>query len=648
MERVKFCSPNDLTCGWNLKNSEKLINEYETGVRVANDINDIIELYNIKKYFENKLFLTDWTPEYIDRLEKIINKFYGIVARYVRTINDEIIMRIYDDIIFMYKEDFWGLMDKFKAYENVSEQKFQELLFSSKVHLYEVLKSKNITEHYGRIIKDYMLSESSSAKILLDKYEMKHFRQKEEMHLPKELSNKDKETILSNYIDSDEPNLNYLRLIANIQSNKDKLQISPKILLKSKRKVEEHEKQFFNDNSGMKIETSVIFSRHQEEVLSIYKEGLSTTATYSSKWIEDNLDYATLLNNFIYLFDFVDLQMRCTLVNKESEMGVFERFLLTSSQNAYVKGFAFEHKNNFSLLQMVGYYSQIFSNGIRLEEVIEWFFMEYLPNEFEAFNFRVTMPSVNSTFLEKCTNVMPALESVLKQFILYVEEGQIDFELLEIRSEHLIYKKIPSLIDKKYVYGIGEEFNTVTFLLFSDQSGLGYIDETKKTYESFFELLCSEKLKIIDFPEYNVPKIKWLIEYDYLIIDDMGSIVFQDKTLAILLYDLYKNDVIAYWKYSFDERLILNKLIEGNILEFESTLYSRPEQAYINYILNKSQFNNGLDLRNKYIHMQPFSADDEQIHEQNYYIFLRMFIITIIKLNDEFCSRLIEDDTSYT
>ncbi|GGA40578.1 hypothetical protein [Paenibacillus physcomitrellae] len=648
MERVKYYSPNDLTCGRNLKNSEILINEYESGNKEAYDINDIIELYNIKKYFDNKLYLMEWTLEDIKRFEKNISVFFGIIARYIKVITDDKISEIYDDIIFYYKDDFWELIDRFKVYEDISEQIIQELLFSSKIKLSELLKSKNIVEHYGRIIREYMLSDSSSAKLLLDKYEMKHFRQTEEIHLPKELSIEDKETTISNYIDCDQPNPNYLQLIANIQSNKDKLVISPKLILKSKKKIEEQEKEFFKDNSGMRIETSVIFASNQENVVSINNEGLSTTGTYNSNWIRDNLDYATLLNNFIYLFEYVDLQMRCTLVNKESEMGVFERHILTSSKNAYVKGFSFEHKNNFSYLQMAGYYDQLFRNGIRLEEVIEWFFVEYLSTEFGATNFRVSMPSASSTFLEKCTNVMPALESVLKQFILYIEEGHIDIELFEIRSEHLIYRNIPSLIDNKYVYGIGDEFRNVTFLLFSDQSGLGYIDETKKTYDCFFELLCNEKVKISDYPEFDTPKIEWLIKNNYLTVDEAGLIVFPNEALIILLYELYTNDVIAYWKYSFSGRKILNELKDKNILEFESTLFSRPEQEYINYLLNKSQFNNGLDLRNKYSHLQPFSADDENKHTQNYYIFLRLFIITVIKINDEFCSRKLEDGPNIT
>ncbi|MDR7079701.1 hypothetical protein J2Y03_004759 [Neobacillus niacini] len=54
--------------------------------------------------------------------------------------------------------------------------------------------------------------------------------------------------------------------------------------------------------------------------------------------------------------------------------------------------------------------------------------------------------------------------------------------------------------------------------------------------------------------------------------------------------------------------------------------------------MNKSSFNNALDLRNRYSHgTQPSGDDSEDIHELNYMIFLRMFILIIIKINDDFC-----------
>lgn len=635
MEKVKFYSLNDMTYGHNLRICESLIKAYEAG-KEARDINDVIELYNVNKYFDMKIFLTDWSTQDVNHFENIAKGFIGIVAKFFKDITDDNLITLYIDVDIDYTNDFWEIVEKFKVYERISEGIFKEILDTSKVSLYELLKFKRISDYFGEIIRTYMLKDSLSAEILLDKYELKQTREKDPIYFPKELSNADKETIICNYIDSEKPNLNYLRLISNIQSNKDKLEISPKTLLKAKRKVEVQEKQFFKEDSGLIMESSVSFSKNQIEEVNLVTANHSISATYSAKWLDDNKEYATLLNNFIYLFDFVDLQMRCTLVNKFNEMGVLERHIFTSSQNAYTKGMAFDQKNIFSLLQMVGYYNQLFSMGIRLEEVIEWFFEEYLTIEFNAYNFKVTMPSVNSTLLEKCTNIMPALESTLKQFLLFVQEGQIDFELLEIRSEHLIYKNIPSLVEKKYVYGVGEEFKTVTFLLFSDQSGLGYNEKVNRSYTNFFDLISNnEKLKLNDYPDYDIPKINWLLDNKYLAIDSEGTLIFINTNIIRVLKDLYFNEVISYWRYPENRRKVIDELENRYVIEFECTLFSRPEQDYFNYTLNKSQFNNGLDLRNKYSHTQPKSGDDEMIYNQSYMIFLRLFIISIIKINDD-------------
>lgn len=70
-KRVKFYSANDLMYGSNLRKSEKIIQEYEKGKEV-NDINDIIELYNVKKYFDNKIYFSEWDSERIERYEAVV------------------------------------------------------------------------------------------------------------------------------------------------------------------------------------------------------------------------------------------------------------------------------------------------------------------------------------------------------------------------------------------------------------------------------------------------------------------------------------------------------------------------------------------------------------------------------------------------
>lgn len=638
-DRIKYYSANDIMCGRNLHNIEKLINKYNDfeSINEVKDINDIIELYNAKKYFNNEIYLSDWSKENIREYKSSIKKHFGFVAKFFKSINQEKIMQFYNNVQRNYKEDFWTLVDKFNIYKKISKEKFEVFIEATDISLYTLLKHKKIARYFGKEIRDYMLENYyTSAELLLNEYEVKHIIKKEKLHIPKELSSKDKEKIISKYIE-DDPNPNYLRLITNIQSNKDEIKISRKTLLKAKRKAESLEKIFFDENSGIEIETKVIFSDTQDEAFDIEIDKFSTTAKYSTKWIKANSDYATLLNNFIYLFEYVDYQMRCTLVNKISQMGVLERNIITKSKKDYVKGIIFNQKNVLSLLQIKSYYNELFSIGIRLEEIIEWFFKEYLAVEFNVCNFKINMPSANSTMLEKCTNIMPAMESILKQFILFVEEGKIDFELLQIRSEHLLYKNIPSLIEKKYVYGIGKEYNNATYLLFSDQSPLVYNEKVKDSYNNFFEVLYNERIKTKDYPDYCKSRISWLVDHNYILVDEQEYIKFKNKYFIMILKDLYINEVISYWKYSEQGRDIIDELQQRNVIEFESTLFSRPEQAYINYFLNKSQFNNGLDLRNKYSHTQP-DIDDEDVHTQNYMMFLRLFILTVIKINDDFCT----------
>ena len=96
------------------------------------------------------------------------------------------------------------------------------------------------------------------------------------------------------------------------------------------------------------------------------------------------------------------------------------------------------------------------------------------------------------------------------------------------------------------------------------------------------------------------------------------------------------NGVISYWKLTEKQRKEIHDLVQNGILRFESSLFSKPEQDYLNYCLNKSEFANSLDLRNMYGHgTQPFG--DENVHHSNYIRFLKLFVLIIIKINDELC-----------
>ena len=235
MDRVKFYSTYDWACGTNLKKLEEVLNKFDDTKNY--EINDIIEFYNCIKYIDNGCYLNDWTTEYIEKVKNKLKNLNKVIGCFLLTIDDNNIISIIDNIDYIYKEDFWELFDKHKVYNRISDLKFDEIL-KNRYILETISDFKNIVKHYGNIIREHLLKYEDSAIILLDKYEIVREHNQKQIYLPIELTNEDKELILKNYIDSKNPNINYLRVIFNMQSTKE-MPISDKTRLMAKRKIKE-------------------------------------------------------------------------------------------------------------------------------------------------------------------------------------------------------------------------------------------------------------------------------------------------------------------------------------------------------------------------------------------------------------------------
>lgn len=61
-ERVKFYSIYDMAAGYELEKAEPILNEHNLENFIS-DFNDVIELYNIQKYFDNGIFKKSWTDD---------------------------------------------------------------------------------------------------------------------------------------------------------------------------------------------------------------------------------------------------------------------------------------------------------------------------------------------------------------------------------------------------------------------------------------------------------------------------------------------------------------------------------------------------------------------------------------------------------
>lgn len=70
---------------------------------------------------------------------------------------------------------------------------------------------------------------------------------------------------------------------------------------------------------------------------------------------------------------------------------------------------------------------------------------------------------------------------------------------------------------------------------------------------------------------------------------------------------------------------------DSGLIKFSTSLFSVQELNYYNFLLNKSEFNNGLDLRNRYFH-ETQNIDESQ-SKHDYIVFLKVIILIVIKIN---------------
>ncbi len=636
LNRVVFYSKEDLAGGHQLRKAEPIL-RVETKSEYS-DINDVLELYNIKKYIDNKLFFDDWTHEEVVAFKSKVTEFGKIIGRFMGNINDSNVFDLYNSTLRNYTSSFWELVDSQHTYKRISKENFESILSNEPHLIHTILTHKNIVNKYNIAIRDFLMAYSQSAEILLSIYEVTDDLKKNNKVLPKSLNIENKEAIIINYLDSNEMNLNYIGLIQNSRNRND-FRISDKTRLKAKRLYKKETEKFFADQGGMEYGVSIGFL----ENMTVPKDGyaddnLTAHYTYSLDFIKQYNSPYQLFQNFKYLFEYLDNQNRINLVSKRSEMRLLERIMGVHSQNEYRGGTSFSLSEMTSQGQIFGYNKIIQNLNNSLEEILQFVFSSIFQERYSfANNARFSLPTAK-TYFEKIRLLAPEFESALKQFKLYVEDGSIDFELLQISSSPSTIKDIPSLNSKKYLY-FNESNQTMvgcSNIFFSDQTLLAYVEPYKDDkYSTFFDLLANEEVKFENYEEHQKPRLNYLIEKEFIEVDKNGYVQMTNWNRVLILKDLYDNEVGSYYNYSLNFQEEADRMASDDIIYFESSLFSKPEQAYFNYFLNKKEFTNGLDLRNSYLHGTQANPEETEKHEYAYFKYLKLIFLALLKIDDD-------------
>ena len=633
LNRIVFHSKEDMSAGYYLEKVEELLNDLDINCVIK--INDLLELYHVKMYFDNELFLIKWDELTKNDFKLKIDQFWINIRLFFQTITDENLIASANDLEFDYKESFWELFNYFQIYKKIQKNTASLILENHPHHIRYILLHEGLINHFDDEIRAFLIDYKDTSELLLSNFEQYDRFQKEIFIFPRSLSLKHKEDIISKYIDSDDANLNYIRLIEHSKDSTD-LKLSAKVRLKAKKKSEELNERIFEDGNGWKTGVQVTLSKDQIEPVIFSNKDDILEASYSETFLDERQNNVSLFLLFRNLFLFTDSQGIISLYNKEKEMGVFEKTLM-KSKNEYSTGMAFFKKSRLSDLQIIIFNHYLNQKNKSVEILIKSFIEEVVNGHFNIPNLRLGLPSNSSTFLEKIRILAPELESLLKQYDVYTKEGEIDFDLIQIDPILLNFSKIKSLVDKKYGYLDDNKAYAIKYHFFSDQSSLFYTELFKSKYTNFYDLLTNEDVKFEDFEEYQKTVIGQLISEEYLFIDDSNNLKIKKQILISVIGDLHKNEVISYWHYPEEFRKVIDEMVDKNLIKFESTLLSKQENNYFNYYLNKKGYTNGLNIRNKYLHGTNTGSEKE--HQYEYNILIKLVILTLLKIADDLILR---------
>ena len=204
------------------------------------------------------------------------------------------------------------------------------------------------------------------------------------------------------------------------------------------------------EKSGQTFGVEVSFGDQEEVKKEGYKDG-TCRYSYSRKWIKENLDFPTLCNNFIYLFELVDNFFISTSYSKKSSLGLFEE-LGVKGKNWYKKGISFDLTQHSVVLKLQAYETELQKCNVSIDDLLKWFYESYLDEEFNIKNFHYQRIFNEVSDIDKCILISCGIDNILKQFKVYCEKGAIDHEYLEINLTPVSYNNVGSLINNKYAY----------------------------------------------------------------------------------------------------------------------------------------------------------------------------------------------------
>ena len=641
-DRVCYFSKDDLSVGHYLEMAEKRIQEVAEG-DVPTDLEGVIELWHIRRMINDECRFLEWTDEKFNTLKQATSGYNNIIAKFFNALDPKMLKSEFELLEWTYKKTLWKIIDAYKLYKLIEPETLREILVENINYLRMVLECHGIVEKFKGMIREILLNNVNSAHIILDKYVAKSDSHRDtDMHLPSNLTIEDKEQIIINYLQSDDPNVNYVRLITQVKDDKNNIKLSPKTRLLAERQEKKLNEDLLNDPRTVTTHWSIGVQFIDEEgiapvVLKINEKG-APTYTYSIPYIRE-CDNIRRVVNCISLFGWLNKHFLVNLINKKTEVDTIESSLIDKGRDSYPSYMKFCHKNRLSLYQLYAYEEVLKKNGSSIENELKQFYECHLKEEYDFPGLPINLPKVDESALDKCRVLCPELDAIVHQYSIFVDEDEIDQDLIRL-SKPLKVEEGKSLLANKY-YEIAEGNNEIQSVLWgvlgSGNSILSHVDPFKeKNYHSLIELLENEtNVLYSNYAEFQKHHLDFLIQQGIIGVSPDGCLYIVNQSTIKVLRSLWEYGVCSYWHYNAEERQVLDEMVAKGWLVKDNHLLSKPERDYFSYYLDNAKFTNGMAYRNHYMHGSTPPVDDENKHSVAYITFLKLLAILLLKIEDD-------------
>jgi hypothetical protein len=610
MQKQRFYAPNNVIEPYQYDIAQNYIEVYQP----STEINDLIETYLILKLIKR---------------ENEFSKFKYLISKFQNDISTNFPISIfeinYDSIEFFYKDIFWELVLFLGKINKDDASQFESYIKKYNIRTINLKIVTKLIDLFPQVVKENFLSLSRNIEFFLN-HQSGKFTDSNGLYNKLGITNEEINNLARKYCQTDSINPNYLQSIVEYKKL-SKYEFDDEIKLLAKRKSDKFWEKHFETNEGMQYSISVgIKPLAPDKLCASIDHGV----VINKDILDEYHDFPTLLNNYIYLLGFFDPESGLPFLVANDEKYSFLR-LFSPKSNAHFEAYNPQLKD-FHNLVFRAYFDYLKKNDIDVEEIVEWYFSIYLGSELgiEDFNFHAS--NKKSSYYERGKSIICEMDSILDQYELFFRNGEIDQDLLEIKSGTSSYATLKSFNKKKFIKLNDTPDNSALFsALFSDQSPLSFIS-SKNEHKTFFKHI-REGVKITDFDDYQIRQINILIEKNLLKLSN-DVIKFSNFQEIYILNKLWKTG--TYCLYYKDKMIldIAEDLCKKGYCEYSDNLFSEYESNYLSYILDDKKYGNGLKIRNKFSHGK-FGYKREEEHLQNYLELLQIVIFYVIRINDE-------------